>query len=236
MRELAAYIESGFPVYLELPVHAVVAVGRTYYKLPFPDSGEVIQYSWAATDELVVVDDNQLPYSLMSRGSGYPYGMDDITSFIAALPEKFFYSANAVEGLARVCINHPAHGFDFTKAGKVVVRYFATTTAAYRRFIHEKRSQFPAEVIQWSMNLTMPQFVWVIEISTLSDWERRNVTGRVIVDATASTSDDEPIFMIYDQTKMWVSDRGVSGEELAFNFSKPASGGFSQMDVNLVAH
>lgn len=236
-RQLAAYVESGFPVYARLPEHAVVVVGRDHYR-PGEAPKVRLQYSWDITDALVVIDDNRMPYTLVSRSCGpdEPYGSDEFGSFIVALPEKFFYSAKAIDKFASTWVDTPTRGFDYTGADGVVIRYFATTTAAYRRFVHEKRSQFASEIIQLSMDLPMPQFIWIIEISTREEWAKSHVGTRIIIDATANEDEKDPMFMMYDKVHIWYRDRAGSGKSQRIKFAAPLGFPLSRMEDNLVSH
>ena len=42
--------------------------------------------------------------------------------------------------------------------------------------------------------LSLPQFVWIVEISSVDQWKAGQVTTRVVVDATASPYEDDPYF------------------------------------------
>src|SRR5258708_5417367 len=190
-RQLFAYVESAFPLFCAMhsKTHAIAAVGHGVMRDVPKANNAPIHFSSDMIDELVVVDDNVLPYLCVARGQAGPYSIDDIDAFIVPLPEKLFYSAEAVDGTAQLLAGNAPFGFDHSALGPLVLRYFVTTSAAYRRFINDSRSQFAPQLIVACLELTMPQFVWIIEIATLAQWKARQITTRAVLDATASQFD-----------------------------------------------
>lgn len=107
-RQIGAYLESGFPLFASMRSreHAIAIVGHEWVpKRDWPSGG--LKFSWDEVARLCVVDDNYLPYhSMPALGSGTPYSIDDVDAFIVPLPEKVFYSAEAVDRLCPAVHKH----------------------------------------------------------------------------------------------------------------------------------
>ena len=83
--------------------HAVVAIGHDW-RTTGQASPELNSHAWSWVDALLVVDDNLLPYRcidlIRNSESGIhaeTYTAEDFDAFIAPLPEKIYYPADAVE-------------------------------------------------------------------------------------------------------------------------------------------
>jgi len=200
LRQLFAYVESGFPLFAEIEsiAHAVAIIGHPGWDLNFAPSAAPTYFASDFVRGLVVVDDNYLPYRLISRGKCEPYSCDDFTAFIVALPDKIYYPAEAVDNVAILLANEEHFGFDHEPLGSPVVRYFLTTAAHIRAFMNEYRSQFDPELLSIVMQLSLPQFVWVIEIASLEQFRNGHVSTRVVLDATASPYEQFPIYLMHD--------------------------------------
>jgi len=58
--------------------------------------------------------------------------------------------------------------------------------------MNRRRSQFDPELLKITMQLTLPQFVWLIEIASQDQWKNGTIATRVVVDATASPAEQLP--------------------------------------------
>lgn len=242
LSQLLAYVESGFPLFAEVEriEHAVAVIGHTGFTETIGKSAPC-HFAYDTVKGLVVVDDNSLPYLAIDRlvGTGDEYGCDDITAFIVALPEKVYYPAEYTDSLAVVLATEEHLGFDHAELGEPIVRYFLTTAAHLRSFMHKQRSQFDPVLVQIVMQLSLPQFVWVIEIASQDQWRNGTIATRVIVDATASAVEQLPIFLMHDAERAYVWDRGDTRDEQYVKLVPPASAPLSRMDGddgNLVTH
>jgi hypothetical protein len=237
-RQLIAYVESGFPLFAAIPRirHAVAVVG--YEWRPAVNTGiSGIRHAWDEIKSLAVVDDNYLPYLSIDRpvGSGLLYGAEDIEGFIVALPEKIFYSADAVYKVAPTLF----------KLGLVVglppedesiIRYFITTGSALRRFVRDRETEFDPNLLTEIMTLPFAQFVWIVEFATEALWALGKIEGRAVIDATASLTEDMPLWLLHSRTKALVFDRQQVGTDTGmkgFELCDMGHTGFSRMEQNL---
>ena len=78
-RQLAAYVDSGFPLFAAMHKrqHAVVVVGYEW-RAPVTTTTAEMRYSWDEIETLAVVDDNYLPYIAIPKSGGTLYSAEDI--------------------------------------------------------------------------------------------------------------------------------------------------------------
>lgn len=231
--QLFAYIESGFPLFAELEriEHAITIIGHTGFSKPI-DRSAMCHFAFDAVSGLVVIDDNLLPYHAVARpiGTRQDYGCEDISAFIVPLPEKIYYPAEYVEKLAIVLATEEHLGFDHESLGEPVLRYFLTTASHLRSFMNRARSQFDPELVKIVMDLTLPQFVWLIEISSKDQWKNGTIATRVVVDATASPVEESPIFLMHNSERAYYWDRAGDREEHYISLVTPGGAPLSRMD------
>lgn len=216
--QLLAYLESGFPLFVELESesHAVVVVGHNW-KQPAVSPPDSASHAWTQVESLMAIDDNLLPYatvSLESNGttSESPgYTADSFTSFIVALPEKIYYPAEAVQvlsrGLKRVLERARRPGQEPLE----LQRYFITTIASLRQHARDYHTFLGDELVGLIMRLDTAQFVWIIEYGSVAQWNDHRVAARAIVDATASPRDPVPYWVLHDEEVAHVFDRSSAG-------------------------
>jgi hypothetical protein len=222
-RHLLAYVESGFPLFAALPTkrHAIAVIGHGPVRdTRNPgDDPKPVYYSADFTDELIVIDDNFAPYRSIGRTPrDVPYGIDAIRGFIVPLPDKVHYPAEAVGEFALDLTGSGYYGIGIAPHETPVIRYFLTTTAAFTRFMASNRSQFAHPVLATALQLPLPQFLWIIEVATEEQWSRHHVSFRAVLDATASLTDNNPLFLIHDEKRLVVINRAGSGSPLQLDF------------------
>jgi hypothetical protein len=236
-RQLLAYVESGFPLFAALHSHehAVSIIGHGE-RLPSPRASAPAYFAMDLTKGLVVVDDNHLPYLSIEDGQTTSYGIQDINAFIVPLPEKVYYSAEAVDNISGLLASGNMLGFDHSGLAPPVIRYFLTTASALRASVNELRSQLDPDLVQAVMELSLPQFVWIVEISSVQQWKNGQVSTRVVIDATASPYEDDPIFLMHDLVRAYVSDRGGDHSHIVIKLNSPRGAVLSRMTGNLKQH
>jgi hypothetical protein len=236
-RQLFAYVESGFPLFAALNSreHAVAVIGHGE-RLSLPSAFADVHFAADLTKGLVVVDDNHIPYLAVAHGQKEPYGVQDVDAFIVPLPEKVYYSAQAVDEICGLLASGNVFGFDHSGIAPPVIRYFLTSASALRASVNEGRSQFDPYLVQVVMELSLPQFVWIVEISSVDQWKSGQVATRVVLDATASQYEDDPVFLMYDLARVYVFDRGGDHSHSIFELNSPRGSVLSRMTGNLKQH
>jgi hypothetical protein len=204
--QLLAYLESGFPLFIAMSgkKHAIVAAGyawRPVAKAP----PYAISHAWEQVDILLAVDDNSLPYRCVptkapaAKAGAIPYGAADFDSFIVPLPEKVFYSAEAMERYSLALHKALASTLSLPGEDTLLRRYFITTVSALRRHAREYESQFGDVLVNILMRLKTAQFIWVLEYASYDQWKNGHIAGRAIIDATASPRDPTPVLFAHDE-------------------------------------
>jgi hypothetical protein len=236
-RQLTAYVDSRFPLFAadHTDDHAIAIVG---YDWQPPGALDIpgMRYSWDEVRSFAVVDDHHLPYLSIEKFGGEPYSIQSIDSFIVALPEKIYYPADAVERIAPAIMKIGVP-LGLPEEDEAIFRYFITTSSALRRFVRNHASEYDPQLLKAIMMLPFAQFVWIAEISTRGQWAVNRVSGRAIIDATASAHDVDPFWIIHGMESALIFERravnatvkGMSG----LGFPAAAHHGFSRMDQNL---
>lgn len=224
-RSLYAYIESGIPVFAAMSgrSHAITIVGHGAVPNLPPQAQNKISYSWDMLQSLVVADDNFLPYKTVTNTST-PYSIKDIDAFIVPLPEKIYYSAEDVMAFTEQVINIGSIGtLDLALGPSPIIRCFLTTSSSFKGYVRSNSTSMPSELSIASLELPLPQFVWVVEISTTDDWAQKKCSARFIIDATASKYEIHPYFIAHSQNGVLIHERALTRHLSYLNFSAPAS-------------
>lgn len=235
MRQLFAYLDSGFPLFLAINgEHAVVAVG--YKWKPDQVAADVgIRNAWDMVESVLVADDNHLPYVALSDEpvGDQRYSLSQVHAFIAPLPEKIFYPADAVETISGNLATAFVSSLPFPQQDDMVVRYFITTSASLRRHMREHSTEFTPEMVNIFMQLPMAQFVWVVEYSSHADWNANRVGVRAIIDATASLYDNNVLWAVYGRGVGFFFDRTTGKPPQKYTWEQAEDSFFGRMETNL---
>ena len=235
--QLMAYLESGFPLFVEISSrgHAAVAVGYSWRDQSGGSTGQ-FPHAWDRADALLMVDDNRLPYRSVPReeepvaSASGSYSGQDIDRFIVALPEKIHFPADAVDEWS----HDFADAYAVAKDQVVQRRWFMTTISELRRHARENASQTGDALLRVLMELESAQYVWVVEFCSLAQWDSGHVTGRAILDATASEQDPVPTLLLHDEELAIVFDRTKeSGEHREVDLRRPSGVPLPRMELNL---
>ena len=240
--QFLSYLESGFPLFVEIPMkmHAAVIVGYNWRKLATSpqDSGSHV---WTEVEALLTVDDNLLPYAPIPLQSNPtlpqqpPYAADQFNSFIVALPEKIFYPADAIEVTCRAvkAALESSRGPDQEPLD--LERYFITTVSKLREHVREHQTVMGNSLVGLLMRLETAQFVWVIEYCSVTQWQGGHVAARAIVDATASSTDKMPIWLLHDEEVAHVFDRSSADTQpTPIGLNRTRLGPLPRMELNLL--
>ena len=219
--QLLAYLESGFPLFVGMHDvgHAAVVIGHAFTPAPQPEhANEPVPQAWRLVDRFNVIDDNELPYVSVAGPSKdkaaaevrskTPYTADSFDQFIVALPRNPLLGRGrrgaGADGRHRTAWLQP--GF----AHLPVLRYY---DVRLRQEVRTYASQYSPEFVQLIMELPAAQFIWVVESQQAEEWTQRNVSARLILDATAGPSDPNPIWLAHTSTNAIVFDRSQADDD-----------------------
>lgn len=226
-RLLNAYVESGFPVFgvMGMARHAITVIGHGKPdRTAFDGVPDQQLYSWDAINSFVVIDDNHMPYLTIDCLDGGPYKLTEIDTFVVPLPEKIYFPAEAVEDQVEKILTDGFPDLDLTFMPRPVTRYFITSAGGFREYVRNQKSALPPNLFRLLMDLSLPQFIWLVQIADVEDWKKQRCNVMMIIDATASALDEEPFFVLHDRDRAFVYDRGDSKDKgyIEFGDSKLA--------------
>lgn len=195
---LSCYIESGIPLALCIESrnfgHAVACIGRKAIDRNAVTLQSVVvnghtYFEWnKCIDEFVVNDDNATCYQVMNYTDPCSYyghsdwsGME-ITHFVAPLHQKIYLDAEIAIEAALNLVN--LYGYDDDS----VIRTFLTSSRSYREYIMSNNC-FSEIQKQAFVELDMPKFIWVTEISNETSFKASQVNDIILMDATSGQQD-----------------------------------------------
>jgi hypothetical protein len=237
------YIESGLPVILGLPGHAIISYGHKsdYTKAaPVRPTGPVTPAPFAFSshynDALVISDDNTVPYQLLADGTSLDptasgYKQSEIDSFLVALPEKVFLSAEHFQTAVTTLLNDSTFGYQTVSArlrGEyLMLRLFLTDGNSFKRSLLQRPMGNPT-VADIYRNLPLPHFIWICEISTPALFAKHEILGEVLWDATRNVYEPDgwlalhyPEKIIYDQGTCFNEEQDLLERDLVDGVAYP---------------
>lgn len=233
-RVLYYYVESGIPLIIGLPRHAVATFGHLKGMKHTPCTahatckavGTRFLNSCCFNQGYIINDDNFMPYrALLKQGSSLPpadmkyasqFRVEDIQSFVVPLYEKIYLPAEKVDDLAKSIISHRQLGIDalsklkFPVDQKFVIRIFLTSSRSYKYY--RRTALIPGHADRYYVGNPMPKFIWVAEISTQDLYMNGKILGEIIFDATANQNDRNAFMYIHYPGKLVMNDRDHIGD------------------------
>jgi hypothetical protein len=118
----------------------------------------------------------------------------DIESFVAPLAEKIFLPAESFQRVVTTILNRGDVGYKALSATlsaePLVLRLFLTTARSFKKRLTE-RGMGNAIVEKVYLNLPLPHFFWVCEISNMLAYLQHKVYGEILWDATRNASEPD---------------------------------------------
>lgn len=206
--DMAAYVESGFPVLASIGGHVVVLIGHTLDLSTRPKENNGFIESADYWKQLVVVDDNAFPYALFGKRSdrsnyqrlfvGPTKGMEDIITAVCPLPEKAYLPARiARHKLMKVARDQKIAAL--LRAGKrdpLVTRLLLTTSTSLkkRKCASMRHGSVPDSLSTLAASLALPHFVWLLQVAPVSVYKAGFATGEFVLDSTVGQMEDGILF------------------------------------------
>ncbi len=237
-RQLIAYLESGFPLFVAVPArtHSVAAIGYAW-RDDGPRKIKREQHAYDQADAIVVVDDNHLPYLPIPTNAKAPsptdYCATDFDCFVVPLPEKVHFSAEVVDEFVGHFHTTLSQEFALPSGEDLVTRYFITTASGLRDYVRRNASQFDADLLQVVMQLRTAQFIWVVEYASKAQWQAGHIAARAILDASASPNDPLPVWFAHNAEGAIIFDRSSQATPPLILSWKPTGVPLGRMERNL---
>ncbi|WP_291323725.1 papain-like cysteine protease family protein [Desulfonatronospira sp.] len=238
---LYAYVESGIPLVAAMhgKQHALAIVGHgdLYSAVDVcRRSQNKIVNSLCCNNSLIANDDNKLPFSKIffekKPCSAGEYLLTDIDGFVVPLYEKMYLNAENVMRLLPGLIN--SNLVSMQTHDKLVLRVFMTSARSF------KQKQRKAVLIdplmkRTQLELPLPKFVWIAEMTTPELYDSRQVLYRWILDATANPYEMYPFLLIHDFQEIVINERTQRNELYRLNLQNPIQP-FEMFENNLRRH
>nr|WP_295300472.1 hypothetical protein [uncultured Blautia sp.] len=212
--ELIAYIESGIPMigFLYPIKHAISIIGHGLVNYDVLDNStmvdmlkdeeiNVISHSKLIQD-LYVMDDNCFPYRKMpvelpSEESDVIYGLTELEYAVVPLYRRMQLAYSEVYERFRVWRKEKVMNWeDFC-----ICRIYITSANSLKKetMISENMNEILKDVI---LNMTLPRFVWCIDLAGVDNFKAGLTSGRIIIDTTAPTLEEETWLLRHDGEKI----------------------------------
>lgn len=212
------YIESGMPIAVGTKIanglHASVCIGhgkidceklddKNNQEIFAPENSERYNSIFfidtaSLVDEFVIVDDNELPYKIISYNTNNEadFTKKELISVIIPLYKKMCLSADKAKQLCQKILSQKTYGVNqikhkssfATEDNPMVLRIFMCSSKSFKNSrINSLKDKKNCQSMY--TNLEAPKFVWVCEIYDKDSYKSRDVLGEIVLDATASPSD-----------------------------------------------
>lgn len=216
---LSTYIESGIPIIVGITSksgsigHAIVAIGRENINqnkvnniLPtsIKDSFEVLDFNYTDKD-IVFIDDNYRAYQKADpKSPAEHYPTEDwksckISCFVVPLHKKVYLEAFGAKIAIYSLIRN--YHLTFNISNKSLVRYFLTSSRSYKSIISTNQT-YSEELKEIIINIALPRFIWVCELSDKSSFNNDECNGLILIDATEpNTLNTKPLILFVYENK-----------------------------------
>lgn len=208
--EITAYIESGIPIvgFISPKQHAVSIVGHgkiDYSVLDNPvavnkliDEKTGILLHSKLISSLYVMEDNYFGYRKVSKSlptseSDVDYNLFEIKFAVVPLYEKMHLVYNEVYERYVSLVETKTMNWEEIK----ISRIYMTSANSLKREAGSNE-EMCEELKTIILRLNMPKFVWCIDIAGVDNYKKNLTSGRVIIDSTCSTYEEEPWILMHD--------------------------------------
>lgn len=208
--DIIAYIESGIPIvgFLHTPLkHAVSLIGHGQVRKEILDDvaninllkdDEINGISHSRLiDDIYVMDDNCFPYRKISRlptrESDTIYGWNEFEYAVVPLYRRMQLTYSEVYERFRTWRKQKVMNWEEI----CIYRIYITSANSLKEKALDSKTM-NSQLKDVILNMTLPRFVWCIDLSGVDNFKEGLTSGRIIIDTTASTMDAEPWLIRHD--------------------------------------
>lgn len=212
--QVMSYIESGLPMiaFLNPIKHAISILGHGEIDLTVLDDEMIVNKlmdpeilaipSGRLVKELYVMDDNCFPYQTMSftlpdKNSALTYCFSEIEYCVVPLYNRMQLAYDDL--YARFVSWMQEKEMNWERP--CVCRIYITSATSLKRetLISDSMNEKLQDIIG---TLTLPKFVWCIDLASFDNFKLGLTSGRIIVDTTSATLDENPWILRHDLTQI----------------------------------
>ena len=248
---LGCYVESGIPMPVALSNrksvdagkvdecvdHAVLCIGHETVTEDMIDdavcsklegccgvSGKIDILDYDDIDKkFVFVDDNFPPYQMdylsspTNRYNASIWKACEIESIIAPLYDKIYLEPYKAKEYVKALIK--TRRFKHLCGKKITMRTYLCSTRSYRDYV--RRSAMSIDMKKCILDIFMPKFIWVSELSDVAGLKSQDVCDLILLDATAIQTDYyEPLLVAFANQVCHIRNRNTNAVQ-----AKPVSFG-----------
>lgn len=214
LEELIAYVESGIPTvgFLYPIKHAISIIGHGTIDYALLDNREAVDEMKDAEvniishskliKELYVMDDNGFPYlrmptSLPTKESDTVYGLNELKYAVVPLYIRMQLAYSEVYERFRVWRKEQVMDW-----GELCVCRIYITSAKSLKHEALISSSMNDDLKDVIINLSLSRFVWCIDLSEIGEYKSGLISGRIVIDATAPTLEEDIWLLRHDRKKI----------------------------------
>lgn len=217
------YLISGIPVILggvhsSGEGHAVVGIGLENPADP--------------NSNIIVNDDNYLPYGVMSISpDNCSIKICDLQFVIAPLYAKIVLPIESAEKHSQVIesdcqLGIDAHGM---KSSCVEKKVFLTSSRTYKQALRQREELGAFEVL--ALTEAFPKFVWIVEYFERT--EPKKIIAEYVLDATTSERDYLSFILLKYRNRIWKNGRTSNQKNCIEYFDTPVASPWNAFEGNL---
>lgn len=213
-----SYIESGLPLigFLEPIKHAISIIGHgviDYNLLNNEDfllknvdpELDIISHGRLIKD-LYVMDDNIFPYQKMSvtlptQSYSIDYNFNELKYIVVPLYRRMQLTYDDV--YARFYVWRKCNVMNWERPCVSRIYITASTSLKQKALECSDMNEVLKEII---ITLPLPKFVWCIDLSGYDNYKNKMISGRIIIDTTAATMENEPWILRHDDSHIQFKD------------------------------
>ena len=201
--------------------HAVTFVGRGAYNYDLLKDNFFIRkhksqkgnfiLSTQLINSTYVMDDNLFPYArvdrLASKQSDATYSIGEMTYLVIPIFERMQLAYHKLYGRIEALFSSKGKGdnrFSWQDGLRVVRIYIASANKLKSSIAHmEGINEILRDAI---VRLPLSRFVWCVDLSTPEEFEQEKISGRILIDTTAGTTESEPWLLMHDDHHIMLYD------------------------------
>lgn len=225
--EILAYVESGIPMigFLGAYKHAIAIVGHGEINYDILDSGAEIECLGEKPVRMIshtklinsvyVMDDQKFAYKEVpiswfgDTEEDYEYGMNELLYAVIPLYNRMQLTYGDVYNRMLAWLEGQVMEWeDFS-----VYRIYITSSNSLKQNAMES-STMPRVLKDIILGLSLPRFVWCIDLAGMENYKNQLTTGRIIIDTTAATWEREPWILRHDMNEIQYKDYDTDTEHI----------------------
>lgn len=145
--------------------------------------------------EYIIMDDNKPPYMKAPYesigkyyGEKHPMAIDsEFFGIIVPLYPKIYLDAVNARNLFRSIIKNKVYGWKQKSQTQLISRLLLTSSRSFKRVIRDYKDN--RDIITLMLNIVMPKFIYLCEITSPSLFNKKLSLGLIIFDSTSSKHD-----------------------------------------------